>query len=307
MVMSIKIWNHIRRRQRRWRNANLTRSGWYDLSARSTMDSVFIGGCGRSGSTLFKEMLNRHTQCACGPETSLFGLPFDIHNIAPFWGIEPNTLKSMTNQSGNLIEFADRFAQDFIHSENKTRWVEKTPNNARAISRLLTCFPRGRFIHLVRDGRDVVCSLRHFPREIIRNGRTIPIHVTNPIERTSQDWKDHVAMCRAFHGHPRFLEVRYESLVQDPETELRRVCAFIDVSFEPGMLKCSTDPRHRPGQFLNNASAAQVVSKDSIGRWQRELSMRERRIFVNIAGELLIALGYVANHDWVSLPCFAPE
>lgn len=294
--------NHIKRRlairARYKREQALHASGWYDPAARSDMDAVFVGGCGRSGTTLFKEVLNRHHRLACGPETSLYGLPFSIDNIAVPWAIDRQELAALEQRSKNLIAFADAFAARFLEQEGKQRWVEKTPNNIRAIGPMLTWYPHARFIHVIRDGRDVACSLRNHPKERIENGRIIPIKTNNPMDRCATRWRDDVSGGLAYRGHPRVLEVRYEALVADPESEFTRVCAFIGESFDPAMLDASTDGPARPGQNLNNPGAASMISPRATGRWQRDLSPTERRTVDNIAGELLIALGYANDHSW---------
>ncbi len=290
----------LRRRGRARRDEALRRRGWYDPGARSEMDAVFIGGCGRSGTTLFKQLLNRHPRCACGPETSLYGMPFSIDNIAVPWDISREHLARMQASSMNLIGFADRFAADFLGSEGKERWVEKTPNNVRAIDKLLTWYPNGRFIHVVRDGRDVMCSLRHHPRERLIGNRIVAVKTNNPPERSATRWLEDTIRGLAFRDHPRCLEVRYEALVTEPETQLRRVCDFIGESYDPAMLDPGADDAQRSGQNLNNARAAEPISPRSVGRWVHDLRDDERRVLVGIAGELLITLGYARDHGWVA-------
>lgn len=291
----------ISKRVRDRQDQALHEQGWYDPSARSNMDAVFVGGCGRSGTTLFKELLNRHSRCACGPETSLYGLPFNIDNIAAPWDMDREHLESMVERSQNLVEFADLFALEFLEQEGKLRWIEKTPNNVRAIDRLLTWYPNARFIHVIRDGRDVMCSLRHHPRERVVNGEIIPVQSNNPIEKSATRWLNDTTMGLAFQNHPRCLEVRYETLVRDPETEMKRVCSFIGEDYEPGMLDHTVEATKRSGQNMNNAGAARPITPKSVGRWVSDLREDERGVFVDIAGELLIALGYAMDHSWVNV------
>lgn len=293
-----KLDRRMRQRLRERADARLIRDGWYDLSARSEMDAVFVGGCGRSGTTLFKELLNRHSRFACGPETSLYGLPFSLENIAAPWGMPMAELSRMRARSDHLVAFADRFARAFLDAESKARWAEKTPNNVRAVERLLTWYPNGRFIHVVRDGRDVVCSLRHHPKERVRGGKIVPVHANNPVGVSARRWLSDTMRGLAFKEHPRCIEVRYESLVADPESEMRRVCAFVGEAFEPAMLDGSGGEPARPGQNMNNERASGPISSGSVGRWRKDLTARERSEFVDVAGELLIALGYAEDHAW---------
>jgi len=293
----------ISKRARDKQDQTLKEQGWYDPSARSDMDAVFIGGCGRSGTTLFKELLNRHSRCACGPETSLYGLPFNIDNIAAPWDIDRSHLETFVDRSSNLVEFADLFATEFLTNECKKRWVEKTPNNVRAIDRLLTWYPNARFIHVIRDGRDVVCSLRKHPRERVVNGKIVPVDSNNPVERSAMRWLNDTSMGLAFQNHPRCIEVRYEAFVTDPAAEMARVCDFIGEDFEQGMLNPDSDSSvnaQRSGQNMNNAGAARPITPKSIGRWKTDLKETERNAFIDVAGELLIALGYANDHTWAS-------
>jgi len=285
-------------RRRLRRDQRLRDAGWYDPSPRSEQAGVFIGGCGRSGTTLFKEVLNRHPRLACGPETSLFGLPFSIDNIAVPWGMDRAELLAMQAACPNLLAFADRFADRFLAQEGKERWVEKTPNNVRAIGPILSWYPNARFIHVIRDGRDVACSLRHHPKERIEHGRIIPIETNNPMDRCATRWRDDVCDGLAYRGHPRVMEVRYEDLVRDPGDQFGRVCAFIGETFDESMLRPSANEPARPGQNLNNPDASSSITPKAIGRWERDLSGVERRVVDDIAGELLITLGYAPDHAW---------
>lgn len=265
------------------------------------MDAVFIGGCGRSGTTLFREVLNRHPRLACGPETSLFGLPFSVGNIGGPWGLDAEHLEGLQRNSGHVVGFVERFAREFLDSESKQRWVEKTPNNVRAIGPILTWFPNARFIHIIRDGRDVVCSLRHHPKEHLIHGRVVPSGRVNPIEKTAARWRDDTADGLAYTTHPRVLEVRYEAMVSDPASAFAEVCGFIGERFYPEMLLPGVSAvSSRPGQNTNNANAVSAISTRSVGRWRSDLPAHERRTFVDLAGELLVALGYAADHSWIA-------
>ena len=289
-------------RRRRESDRRLRESGWYDPAARSGIDAVFVGGCGRSGTTVFKEVLNRHPRLACGPETSLFGLPFNIDNIAAPWGIDRTVLEEMQEASPNLIAFVERFAARFLAETGKRRWVEKTPNNVRAIGPMLTWFPNCRFIHLIRDGRDVACSLRHHPKERVVDGRIVPVRSDNPVEKSAARWRDDTAGGLAYRGHPRVLEIRYEALVARPEETFARVCDFIGEAFDPAILTPTAGAPERPGQNLNNPGAGSGITPRSVGRWKTDLSAQERRRFFDTAGELLIALGYAPGDAWVTDP-----
>lgn len=296
-------WRLKRMKREAYQRALVAR-GWYDPHARSAADAIFIGGCGRSGTTLFKQLLNRHSRMACGPETSMYGLPFNPENIGPYWDISVEELERRARAHANLVSFADEFYAEFLRAEGKARWADKTPNNVRVVEKLLTWYPRGRFIHVVRDGRDTACSLRHHPKEKVVDGRIVPVKITNPITKCAQRWLDDTSDGLAFRSHPRCLEVRYEELVTHPDRCVRRVCEFLGEPYEPAMLDPSAGPKgsSRTAQVLNNPNADERISPKSVGRWRRDLSSSERRDFVSVAGELLIALGYSTDHGWADEP-----
>ncbi len=296
-------WRREAHRLRLWRTRRyqhrLSIRNWYDPTARCEDAAIFIGGCGRSGTTLFREVLNRHSQVFCGPETSMFGLPFNPENLIEPWSLNRAETISQVEDACNLIAFAERFYRSQAALNNKARWADKTPNNVRAISKILTWFPNAVFIHLIRDGRDVVCSLRNHPKERIVGGKIQPVVTNRPIVECATRWLDDTMKGLAFNTHPRYYEVRYEDLVGDFEGTIRSVCSVIGVDFESSMLIASGNQENsKPGRLVNNKRATAPISATSVGRWRKDLTSDEMQGFINIAGELLIALGYDSNHDW---------
>ena len=289
----------------RWQRGQtrLIRRGWYDPSARSDDPAVFIGGCLRSGTTLLREILHRHPRLTCGLETTMLAPPFDVSRIASYYQLDGRTLRRRAECSQHLVDFAEKFYGDLLIKENKRRWVDKATGYVRVIGRLLTWFPRGRFIHMVRDGRDVACSLRDHPREVVENGTLVPRSMNRPIRDCAGVWLGEASMGLTFQSHPRCLEVRYERLVAEPSDEMRRVCAFLGEEFCPSILEADNDAAvgAPPARFATNHNAAGPISQASIGRWRSELSRDERIDFDNVAGELLIALGYTDTHEWTAV------
>jgi hypothetical protein len=296
-----RLWQKMRQLKRSNYEHALIQRGWYDLSARSKDDPIIIGGCGRSGTTLLREILNRHPRIYCGAETSMFRRPFWPGHIVIFWGLDEALLQRQVAQSVNLIRFAENFYRAHASAEGKARWADKTPNNIRAIERILTWFPRARFIHVLRDGRDVVCSLRNHPKQKIVNGELVPTNINRPISACTARWLKDTAKGLAFRGHPRYMEVKYENLVLDPENQIRQVCEFVGEDFSRRMLE-PEDVSDKEGVALRlscNANAARSISQSSIGRWRRDLTMAERHDFADAAGELLIVCGYADDQAWL--------
>jgi hypothetical protein len=109
----------------------------------------------------------------------------------------------------------------------------------------------------------------------------------------------------------RYLEVRYEDLVCEPERVLRTVCDFLALGFSPGMLDHASraggrlaevrDQRQSDGRVVTREQRLRQhplltspARPDRVARWRREMTDGERGEFAAVAGELLEALGYGA-------------
>lgn len=289
---------------RSWRwhrdQQRLVRRGFYDPTALSLEPAVFIGGSPRSGSTLLREILARHPHLVCGVETALLVPPFESSRVAERCLIPLAEVDRMVAASRTVVDFACAFYGELARRHGKRRWVDKAPPNVRVLGRLLAWFPNGRFIHTVRDGRDVVCSLRHHPREILHRGTVRPISVNRPLAECATTWVEETSRGLALRDHPRCLELRYERLVEAPEHEVRRVCAFLGEEYAGSLLDAS-DPAaadDEPARLLNNRNAVGAVSVTSVGRWRTELDPAERSEVAHLAGALLVALGYADGDGW---------
>ncbi len=272
---------------------------WYTSDDQCNDPCIIIGGCGRSGTTLLREMLNRHPAIACGPETAFLCDRINPRRVAAEWALDPKLIEAMANRSPSLVRFAEAFFREHAKRECKPRWADKTPRNVRALPRILSSFPYAQFIHVVRDGRDVACSLRNHPKETVRHGKAIAANMNRPIWRGATRWFKDTSAGLAFKDHPRCMEVRYERLITAPEATLREVCMFIEEPFDERMLEAVTSKSADSLRLLNNRDANQPIKHTSMNRWRRDMSRDERLAFHRVAGELLIAMGYATDARWI--------
>jgi hypothetical protein len=159
--------------------------------------------------------------------------------------------------------------------------------------------PEARFVHLIRDGRDVRLSLRGVSFS------------PGSVEAAATAWDVRIAKARAqAQTIPFYLEARYEDLVLEPESTLRRICTFLDLSWDPVMLEChdraatrlaelqdAVDPTTgRVNKGANRQRTHALTSAPPraarVGRWRKELDSAERRRYEAIAGPQLRELGY---------------
>ena len=116
------------------------------------------------------------------------------------------------------------------------RRVESTPHTLLHMSQMGEIFPRARFIHVVRDGRDVAASLLR--REWVDPSTGETVWCCQDASSAAQYWRHVVGTIReqaeAVAG--RYLEIRYEDLIASPEQTLHRVLAFMGESWDPSVL-----------------------------------------------------------------------
>ena len=239
---------------------------------------IVIGGCGSSGTTLLRRMLNRHPAIACGPESTIFlERVTGPTELGSRMGFAPSVIEGWQRASRSQAEFIDRFQAASLARTGKSVWADKTPENIRRVDFVWRHFPRARIVHMIRDGRDVTCSLRRQPW-MKQSGRGS----TNVTADCARYWVERVSARRTLVGDPRYTELRYEDLVRDPVATLQSLLNTFGLDWSEQMLRGETsgDPAGGP------------AFTTSIDRWRRELTESDIAIVDGIAGPLLAELGY---------------
>lgn len=240
---------------------------------------IVIGGCGSSGTTLLRHMLDRHSAICCGPESTVFlkrvTAPAELGARFAFDAAE---IAAWRDGSRSQAEFAGRFRDACLARTGKTVWADKTPENVRRFAFVRRHFPRAYLVHVIRDGRDVACSLRQQRWMKLRN-----LGPRRALARCAAYWSERVEAGRAMKGDPRYIEVRYEDLISRPEATLRRLLAFCGLAWEDGLLTADAASAER---------ATGPIFGTSVGRWRNELTAEEVGIVEHVGGAELAMLGY---------------
>jgi len=152
-------------------------------------------------------------------------------------------------------------------------WAEKTPRNILALQWIRKRWPNARFIHVVRDGRDVVCSLMEHPKWRI-NEKTQKLERTgarqNPrlcIDR----WVTEVPMGLKFRSDPLYFEVRYEELVLEPRRIMGELLHFLDLEWDERVLEHEQIKRNPLLDPQSSDGISKPIYQHSIARWGHEL------------------------------------
>jgi Sulfotransferase family len=278
----------------------------------------FVVGVGRSGTTLLRLMLDAHPQLAIPPETQF--LPdllaaaddgargaalAEVIAGARNWDdfrLDRRRLAGRIDDRADAADALRSFYVLYAEGQSKRRWGDKTPKHVTRMSRIGTALEEARFVHLIRDGRDVALSRR-------RRG----MGAEKDMAETAALWRRRIerarAQARRLRG--RYLELRFEDLVDDPERALRSVCHLIELDYDPAMLgyheaaagrlaELDTDLDDAGGRIrrsgrervASHALATEPPRDRRGGAWRTEMSEGDRREFESVAGGLLAELGY---------------
>ena len=286
----------------------------------------FVVGMNRSGTTLLRMMLDAHPDLTLPPETHF--LPTLIKAAKANDATPELMLEAMkSHREWGDFDFSDDevlgwfrgldeldpgaaarcFYEAYAKREGKPRYGEKTPKYVRNMPLIQRALPEARFVHVIRDGRDVALSVMD---------RTVREHFTHPL--VIERWRKKVV--KAQDIAPRlnhYIEIRYEDLILDTEPVLRKVCDFIELDYDPQMLTYhltaaerlaemardmpETERRPaRPGEDRLKAHAltTEPPKKERIGVWRNELDEADQVAFESVAHQFLTDLGYeLSGHE----------
>jgi len=218
---------------------------------------------------------------------SQFGDLSDEHNFLRLWqrvdrllalGAQGHSLPSQWQSIERSVAGAfDAHMKQSAAAAGKSIWCEKTPMHVHHLHLLAAAFPRARFIHVIRDGRDCAASFH-------RRWRFNPV-------RTIYRWKHAVRSGRS-QGvllAPRYLEVRYEMITKTADAAFYEICDFLNVPFEPRILGTA---RSRTALDVNGSYT--IVS--SRNRASSYFNRTEVAKLEMVAGRYLTELGYLCNN-----------
>ena len=264
-----------------------------------TNDPIFVGGAGRSGTTLLRIILDSHPNIACGPELKVTPTLADLWQRfqTSHYKVLQEFYLSHQDINGLFRQFILGMIEKYQQKAGKQRVAEKSPNNVFVFQQLHGIFPESPLIHVIRDGRDVVCSLLGMDWVDIATGK--PLAYTRDPQKAAEYWVGAVRAGRklAQHVGDRYIEIPYETLTEDPETVLKDLFQRINEPWD----ECVLQFHRQTHDLANESSASQVVkplSQHSVGRWEKDMLPEHKAIIKKVAGPLLIELGYASNNDW---------
>ncbi len=268
---------------------------------------VLVLGVRRSGTTLLRVMLDRHSELAVPDESYFVPQLADRHlrHVDPDEFVDDlRRIDSLAEWNVPLDKVRARLTERMpigtaiatvyaVYAEEcgKPRWGDKTPmymQNLRLLERL---FPDALFVHLIRDGRDAAMSFLAMPKGLMTETWMQPRNVA----AFACQWRTEVKAAQRLGrrvGAERYFEVRYEDLVGDLESVLRRISAFARLPYEPAMADYAgnVDVSAKPHQ-----QSLKQPPTAGLRDWRVQMSPADVGSFDRVAGDLLDELGYESH------------
>jgi hypothetical protein len=192
----------------------------------------------------------------------------------------------------NYASFVTSLFDLYGQTHGKALVGNKTPAYVRKLDLLHTLWPKARFVHLIRDGRDVCLSVVKWSKgPVMKESFVTSKH--DPISTAALWWESHVRLGRQAGnrlGPPLYYEIRYEALLAHPERECAALCVFLGLPYDDAMLGFYKG-RTRTGPGLD-AKRAWLPITPGLRNWRAQMSAEDVDRFESAAGELLDELGY---------------
>jgi hypothetical protein len=250
---------------------------------------IFVVGSPRSGTTLVRLMLDSHPDISCGPETHFLA---DLANMErKRWRRIERFGVTQEEWRAEIARLFDWFHRSYAERRGRRRWADKTPLYAVHLPYIDALFPDCQVVHIIRDGRDVIASY----------------NTVWGFRRTLQgvdQWTEFTRAARAWGaeaGPARYLEIRYEELVAEPEATMRRVLAFLGEAWTDAVLafdEAEHDMKRKGFDNVANLRRRQsgddsLIYRSRVGAGRRELRNPVVRLRLRRrGGSLLRELGY---------------
>ena len=162
-------------------------------------------------------------------------------------------------------------------------WGDKTPWNINIMDSILQVFPNAKFIHMIRDGVDVVYSYK-------RTG-----FYGDDISIPAQKWQSAINLGNRFKkkNPSKIIEIKYENLINEPNKTLENICKYLSIEFDEKMLNIyDNDTINDLKKIKHHKNALKPISAKNIGKGRKEITQNERKKLKKTINTQLLELGY---------------
>lgn len=250
---------------------------------------IFVAGVPRSGTTLVQNILDCHPDIYGGPEFDRIPNIIDLRrklNMSLKWG----RINSFTTRAEVDVHMAN-LIKNLLHPvarRNHCSFIsEKTPWNILAFEDLIEILPEAKFIHLIRYPHAVIASMRGVAARALEKG-ILPPDFTKSIGLACYYYESVLKLIhRLDKKYPgKILTIKYENLLNEPPSEIKRLCSFIGVTFDKKML--TPEATAHPGEkqmtknkvWYSESMYRSKIDMSNINKWEFQLNGTDKA-FIN--------------------------
>lgn len=308
---------------------------------------LFFGAARRSGTTWLAGMLNAHPEIECRNEGWMFN---DFGASFPEWLDETRVRAWAERREAQGTWLRHQTIDEALRTMRRAIWtsvtreaVERegwkdfgklrylgdktTTHFCTQIEEIARTFPEARFLHMLRDGRDVVVSdmfllfkeleKREMPEDARREaaaarehhvfgkGGRVPLFRPAVLRYLATEWATAVSggrRAQTLLGPGQWHEVRYERIAERPIEELGAILNWLGVAADSAqvehLVKTHTFEQLSGGRSRGQEDPTAEWRKGIAGDWKNHFTNEDKALFKSIAGELLVELGYEQGMDW---------
>lgn len=196
-----------------------------------------------------------------------------------------------TASPGQYVQRFFEFQKDRLHPSGYL--LEKSPRHIHNAERIQEVFPGAKMIVIYRDGRDVVTSDRFFTQDHLG----LPFDFTEGVQGWKRDMEAHL---RYAERYPVFA-CAYERLLADGAAVARELFRFLGLRHDDELIADLVERssfRFYAGRKRGQEDRKRFYRKGVAGDWKNHFSAEDRKVFKEIAGGLLVRLGYEKDQSW---------
>ena len=295
------------------------------MNSKLQNEPFFIIGSGRSGTTMLRLMLNEHPRIRIPRETNFipelikqFPLNSELseddkylalnliskHQKWESWATTPQRLEEtiLSLKQPFLHQLIDAIYHSCSNPENKPRWGDKTILNTLKVELLHQIFPNAKFIHIIRDARDV-CASFHKAYLLDPNNPSWKIN-GQYISNATFHWCKHVNA--AIEAGKKldsnlYLEIKYEDIVLKTEETLKHICKFIEEEYDSKMLSFYKNGAikemavDQPHHEQYHTKTRRPPRPSDTYRWRREMNWIDIALVEAFAGKTMDRVGQIRH------------
>lgn len=273
---------------------------------------VFIVGCPRSGTSFLYHLLlsaggfaEFHTQMnaydVLGPVYGPLDSVKNKKRMMTDWlhskafqvsGLNAEQIEAkILSECRSVADFLRIIMEEVARNQGVDRWADSTPTNVPHMLRIASDFPQAQFLHIIRDPRDIALSL-----EKRKWTRPLPWHKDKALLAAGLYWEWIVRKGRKYGAQlsSRYMELRYEDLVQKPREILPRVGQFLRHDLDYDRIKQASvgsvkTPLTSFGEDLKHGEF------NPVGRWKEKFPPKQLRQFEDLIGDYMAERGYLRS------------